>query len=374
MRRHWLTRALLIAGLLALAPACGDSGSGGESVSESPNLGETGSVKATAAEGGELSLPESGVTLSIPAGALAEDTEISAEVVSKKDLPEAANLGGNVVEFGPDGLTFLAPVKLEMDLAGSKVPEGAEVSIAWLDEDKNEWVDLPGSKLADGKVSANTMHFTKFVIRFVVNEDGEVVQDEGQCDTSGFTACGGDIEGTWDFSVGCVTLPGSLGSEDDPAAKCISVDAVVDFSGEVTFSKGSFTGTTMNSFSFTQKIDKACLADAFSQSPDAMGMTITADQLMCDQFVDEPDPGEEPATVEEVGDECLISQPEKTEMDTIDGTYTVEGNTLTTTDNDVEEGEVAEPEPQEYCIKGNTLTLVFSNEDGSKVMLTAERR
>ncbi len=262
-----------------------------------------------------------------------------------------------------------------MDLAGSKVPDGAGVSIAWLDEAKNEWVDLPGSKLADGKVSANTMHFTKFVVRFVVNEDGDITQDAGQCDTSGFTACGGDLEGTWDFSVGCVTLPDSLGSSDNPSAKCFSVDAEVDFSGEITFAKGTYTGTTTNTFAVTQKIDKVCLADSFSSSPDAMGMTISASQIKCDDLVGEPDPGETPPVVKETADSCEIQPPEKTEMDTIDGTYTVEGSTLTTTDNDVSDGETAEAKPQEYCIKGNTLTILFSEEEGgAKILLTAERR
>lgn len=373
MSAMWMKRALVAATLVVFAPACGDSADeGGDKVTESPNLGEKGSVKATAAEGGELSLPESGVTLSIPAGALEEDTEITAEIIGKKDLPEAANLAGNVVEFGPDGLNFLMPVALEIDLAGAKIPEGADVSIAWLDEDKNEWVDLSGSKMANGKVTAETTHFTKFVIRFIVNEDGDIVQDGGQCDTSGFKACGGDVEGTWNFEVGCVTVGDAIGgNEQDPSAKCFSIDAGVDFSGEVTFSKGTVSGVAMSSIEATFNVDKACLADAYSEMG---GGEVTADSFTCDMFADAED-GETPPKVEEKGDVCTITQPEETNSDTIDGTYTVEGNTITITDTDVEEGDTSEPEAQEFCIQGDTLTLVTRDEEsGTVFMITAKRK
>jgi len=352
---------------MAFAPACGGDGDSAGKVIESPNLGETGSVKATAAAGGELSLPESGVTLSIPAGALAEDTEISAEIISKKSLPEATKLAGNVVEFGPDGLNFLTPVSLVIDLVGAKIPDGADVSIAWLDEAKNEWVDLSGSKMENGKVSAKTTHFTKFVVRFVVNDDGDVVQAGGECNTDGFKACGGDIEGTWDFTVGCVTVGGAIGSTDqNPAAKCISADIGVDFSGHVTFSKGTVKGESTVAIDATSKIDKMCLADAFSGMG---GQSVKASDIDCSEFAGDPDPGEEAPTIVDSGDMCEITQATQApQTDTIDGTYAVDGNTLTITDGD------SAPEPQEYCIKGNTLTLVNRNDDGSVFMITATRK
>ncbi len=376
MRMMWMKRAMIAATLMAVVPACGGDEASSAKVTESPNLGEKGKVMATAAEGGELALPESGITLSIPAGALSEDTEITAEIISKKGLPEASSLAGNVVEFGPDGLTFNAAVALEIDLAGATIPDGADVSIAWLDEKKNEWVDLSGSKMVGDKVSAATTHFTKFVIRFVVDEEGNVSQDEGQCNTDGFKACGGDLEGTWDFTVGCATI-GSIGGGDggeaNPAAKCISVDIGVDFTGDVTFAAGKVTGTSSVTVEGSTSIDKQCLADAFSQM--SMGQSITADQISCDDFADEPEPGEEPTKVTDTGDTCELELGAKEpETDTIDGTYTIDGNTVTITDTDVEAGDTDGPDAQEYCVSGNTLTLVSREDDGTVVMITATRR
>ncbi len=374
MRTMWMKRALMAAALMALVPACGDAAGDGAKVTESPNLGEKGSVKATAAAGGELALPESGVTLSIPAGALSEDTEITAEIVTKKGLPDGAALAGNVVEFGPDGLTFNMPVGLEIDLAGAKIPDGSEVSIAWLDEDKNEWIDLPGSKMTGSKVTAETTHFTRFAIHFVVNDDGEIVQDGGECNTDGFKACGGKLEGTWDFTVGCATLGKKIGDADDDSgiSKCVSADLGVDFSGEVTFEGGKVTGESTSAFDIKASIDKQCLAGVF----ESMGQSISADDIKCDDFAGNPEPGEAPTKVEDTGDMCVITPPvEAPETDTIDGTYTVDGSTVTITDSDVDAGDTEQPKAQEFCVEGDKLTLVIRNEeDGTVFMITAMRK
>ncbi|MDH3715368.1 MAG: hypothetical protein OET44_16150 [Gammaproteobacteria bacterium] len=60
------------------------------------------------------------LTLTFPAGALAEATEIT--IQHSRDYPEAAGLmAGAVFEFGPDGLVFLAPVELDVSYSAAMI-------------------------------------------------------------------------------------------------------------------------------------------------------------------------------------------------------------------------------------------------------------
>src|SRR3954447_5703815 len=158
---------------------CGSDDAG--KVDESPDLGASAEKLITAADGGEIAIAKAGVKLSIPAGALGKDTMVSAEVISKQGLTDADKLAGNVLEFGPDGTKFEQPVTLELDSAGAKIPDGAKGTIAWFDTENKKWVDLPGSKVSGGKVSAETTHFTVFAIRIEVAANGDVVQTAGEC-------------------------------------------------------------------------------------------------------------------------------------------------------------------------------------------------
>jgi len=378
-----MKQILAVAALLAISPACSDTGTndaagdggskGGGKVSASPNLGEKATKTLSAADGGELTLPKSGVTLSVPAGALAEDTELTAEVVSKTGLPDAKNLAGNVIEFGPDGLTFLKPVGLEIGLAGAKIPDGADVSIAWLDEKKNEWVDLEGSKVSGDKVSATTTHFTKFVIRWTITDTGMVVQESGQCDLTKFTACGGDVEGTWEYSAACVNA--TLGNKDpqdagvNPILKCISVEIGLDLSGTVTFAGGTMTGNQVIDVSGMETVDKACYNDAVA----AMAMGQAVPDVECSSFDQEAKDGKPAVPAVDTGDTCTITIGQGMEEKPIDSTYSVKGTTITTTDSIGEDGGVPEPEVSEYCVSGDTLTILGTGKDGAQFMFTAKR-
>lgn len=77
-----------------------------------PLLTPLSAAKFIGSEGGTLSIPQAGVTVIIPAGALAVPTLIS--MVARKGALIA-------YDFAPHGLTFAKPLVLTQDLAGTNV-------------------------------------------------------------------------------------------------------------------------------------------------------------------------------------------------------------------------------------------------------------
>jgi len=336
--------ALLAAGLMA----CGSDGGEGSKLDESPNLGASTKQMVSAAEGGEVALAEAGVKLSIPAGALAADTMISAEVISKSGLMDAAHLAGNVVEFGPDGLQFAMPVLLELELGDAKIPADAEVSLAWFDEKAKAWVHLPGSKLEDGKVSAETTHFTMFAVRFVVAANGDVVQGAGECSET-FNACGGNIEGTWNIVSGCANVGKALGNA---GGQCVgaSLSLGIDITGDIVIGGGTISGTLNMTSEITQIMPKSCTG----------GSCPMADPEDEDDFV-----------FVDKGATCEGTQSE-TASNEINGSYRVEGGMFVTADPDT--GEEENDDMTEYCVTGSKLVVNSINEDGVTIRWTAMRK
>jgi len=337
--------ALLAAGLLG----CGGGGEDDGKVGESPNLGASTEKMIMAADGGEVALAEAGVKLSIPAGALGADTMISAEVISKSGLMDAEHLAGNVVEFGPDGLQFEAPVMLELEVGAAKIPADAEVSLAWFDEKAKAWVDLPGSKLEDGKVSAETTHFTVFAIRFVVAANGDVVQDAGECSDT-FQACGGNIEGTWNIVSGCANVNKPLGNAGGQCQGA-SLSLGIDITGDIVIGGGTISGTLNMTSEVTQVLPKSCLGG---------GSCPMADPEDEDDFV-----------FVDKGATCEGTQSE-TNSNEINGSYRVEGGMFVTADPDT--GEEKSDDNTEYCVTGNKLVVNSINDDGVTIRWTAMRK
>lgn len=332
---------------LALAACGGDDASGG-GVSESPNLGDKAEAEITAADGGELALDDAGIKISFPKGALKDDETVTAEIVSKKSLPDAAKLAGNVLDLGPEGLEFAMPVDITIDLPSGAVPDDAEsVKLVWLDEDKGEWVELPENKFEGGTVTAKTQHFSMFAVRFVVNEKGEVVQESGMCSDK-FEACGGDIEGTWNITVGCVSAP-NIGTSS-PQCKGQSAEIAADITGDIVIKDGKVTGTITFASMITTVVPKSCLPD-----------------MTCPE-ADPEDPEDFPWT--DKGDTCEQKATNTEEQD-VDSTYTVDGDKFIVTDNGPDAGPA---ESNEYCVKGDVLTVHSVTEDGLTVEYTAKRK
>ncbi len=343
----WARFGLLSSWLVASTIGCGsDSESGGPQ----SYVGEMQKVMITAAEGGTVDA--GAVKLSVPAGALEEDTEISVSVVDKAGHPSSADIAIDVYEFGPDGTTFKMPVELEFDLAGVDM-SGKEAKVAWRQE--GDWQYIPDSAVQGGKITATTTHFTAFTVILVVKDDGTVGQVGGQCGGD-FTACGGDITGTWEYSGSCVSFPDDAfggSGEDNPFADCTEPPTVsfsLDISGDVTFgSDGSFAANQTTQVTGGYSIPNSCLEE--------LGAT-------CDQVGGTPD-----------GDACLAGgDEEEPELDMTTGTYTTDGGTLVVVSDD----DTGEPDEDAgattYCVRGDTLTVHFENSDGSVVEYTATRR
>jgi hypothetical protein len=111
------------------------------------------------------------ITLTIPAGALATDTEITLKVV-----PKYAEALVAVGRFGPDGLVFAKPATLAIKAASTLVPAGHTLVIG-LDED-GTFTPVQGSTSQYDVVSAPIEHFSSYSV--MATDDRPVVR----CDNS----------------------------------------------------------------------------------------------------------------------------------------------------------------------------------------------
>lgn len=339
-------RLIPLALILALgAPACSSSGSGDDDDASGNNTtGETpGSTTAeiTAADGGDVELGHA--KLSIPGGALADDTTVTVESSKpSSSLPDASSLTGLVYDFGPTGTEFAKPVALTLPLA-AKPGDGKEAVIAYLNEDTNTWEDLETTVGADG-AQADIMHFSKYVIR-VRNTN---VVDPGEEVECGFTACGGDPTGTWQIATACIS--GTTGSDDPFGGKCdeatIDVNLAVD--GTLVIGGGRYT------WDFTVQGDVTFNIPASCVDPLSGGAATS-----CADFGG--DSGDTTCTGSlDTSCACTQAGDKSTEQST--GTLEVVGNQVIGTEDGNDPGE-----PSDFCVQGNSLKLMIheTNDDGT---------
>lgn len=136
----------IVGGLLV---GCGDGGS--------HSARDAGSPEATliGAQGGIVAAGD--ITLTIPAGALATDTEITLKVV-----PKYAEALVAVGQFGPDGLVFAKPATLAIKAASTLAPADHTLVIG-LDEG-GTFTPVDGSTSQNDVVSAPIEHFTNYSV------------------------------------------------------------------------------------------------------------------------------------------------------------------------------------------------------------------
>lgn len=327
--------------MCVLALVCTMAACGGDDTGEGEEVPEPMSVEISADDGGEIETQ--GAAINIPGGALADDTEVTLEVILPTGQPDADKLGSLIYDFGPDGTTFEVPVELTIEL-NKALPEGMNAKMAWLDEDAEKWVPLEDSEVDGMTVTATTTHFTMFAI--VLTTSG---QSAGSCDNFAdeFEACGGDLEGTWEFTLGCADIAlADIFGEDNELAMCdgTTLEATIDLSGTATFTAdGTYESEITQDFSFTIGVPESCLGNG------AMCSALMGD--------DEDSP-----TVTEVNGVCMLSMDPPAQMQSEAGSYELEGDTLIMT----EEGE--EPEESTYCVDGSTVTVrqVEVGEDGAE--------
>lgn len=129
-------------------------------------------------EGGKLTRPDR-VTVDIPAGALAQELEISIEPEKaadpeeeqrKKRAKEQKSLAAvsEGVEYGPEGTVFNAPVTITLVYDPKALPPGAredDLKVHYWNPVKSEWEEYPSTVDKELRtVSAKTMHFSLYQV------------------------------------------------------------------------------------------------------------------------------------------------------------------------------------------------------------------
>ena len=342
-----LSLTLAIAGACSSSGGGGGGGGGGGDSGTMSGVGEHHAVAVKAADGGTVTA--TGVSVAIPAGALAADTTITVDIKDKSTYSGASNIAVNVFELGPSGTKFSKPVPLTLDLGSAKAPTGMTPVIAYYDG--SAWQPLADSAVSGTKVTGSTTHFTPFTI---VWSNG--MQTGGGCASLDFTPCGGSLVGTWSFTAGCYQLaPGTL---DPTKGSCpqVSVAATVDLTGSVTFnSGGTFSSNETTAVSFTIDVPAACLADA--------GITS------CASLGGGGDGGA--AAMSDGKGGCTETQMQPTQTKSNTGTYTTSGNQFTATGGD---GGSGNNTPLDYCVSGTTLKAKQTDSKGNTVIYVATKQ
>lgn len=126
-------------------------------------------VEPISSSGGTISEP--GITIVIPANAVASDIKVTIEkVLNTSALPmdDKSKLVSDVFEIIKDRTgNFSKPVTITLTFDKSKVDTTKyDVKICYFDEQENKWVPLDSVTvdLSAGTVSGDTTHFTKFAV------------------------------------------------------------------------------------------------------------------------------------------------------------------------------------------------------------------
>jgi hypothetical protein len=172
--RHAIPAVLL--SCLALAAACDDGDPTGPATA------------GTATEaGGVIASPDGGARLHFPPGAVHQATPITAQRLAAP--PAAPGLvAGTAYEFGPSGLQFDAPVRLEIGLGADALPEGVPLATAVLHRRTGSgWTRVPGSRVDPGTraVQAELQSFSVYAVIFLGAPDQVVLGGETQTAASG---------------------------------------------------------------------------------------------------------------------------------------------------------------------------------------------
>jgi hypothetical protein len=341
MRVFRLARALALVAAVAGAAACNNDT---EAAREGAPASDPVEKAITAAKGGTVRT--GGARIEIPAGALDENTKITIEVLEREGLPELERVASKVFDFGPDGTEFAQPVTLAIDFDPGRTPKKMRAVLAYLDGD--DWQLLADSEVAGNSVVASTTHFTAFAVLFAPEQEAA----EDSCEVASFEPCGGDLIGTWEYQLGCLTLPDNvLSAGGDAFAMCdaASASATIELSGTIAFAEdGSYEIDQLVEATLTKRLPKGCLEDG-----------VECDSLSSEQAGEATDEGEH----------CQLVQSSST--DNADkGSYVVADDTFTTTS----EGSETPASAVEYCVDGDTLTAKASMGETQTLIFQAKRQ
>jgi hypothetical protein len=198
---------MAVMGFAGIVACSSDSSS--SSSSSSSGTPASGGKHIVAAAGGTVSDPSGTATLTIPAGALDKDTDITLKV-----LASASGVLGSIYDFGPDGTTFKTPATLAIKADATLAPAGGTLAVAM--GTNGNFVALTGSTFQGGVASAPVPHFTGFGVVAVAGTGTDAGTDApitgGNCAFTGtFTLqkylCGTtDVTAQWKTAIPTETL------------------------------------------------------------------------------------------------------------------------------------------------------------------------
>lgn len=319
-------RALVLLPALLLAAttvACGSD----DGTTESQPVTVTQQISA--AEGGTVSDPDGKVQLAIPPGALAADTEISVRITGKANGSAAP-----VYDFGPEGLTFLTPAAITIQVDGA-VPEGKKAVLAL--GDGSSWKEVEGSTYANGKVVGPVAHFSRYTVIFTGN--GGIAS--GCTDVvANFEPCGGDPTGTWSFSDVCT----DAAPVDDPfGGSCPSVELSAEVTPSGTLQITADTVITSNmSLEIVQTgtFDVSCLGGGTCSDASGDGWSCSG------------------------GSTCSCTNTTTDSNEDNTNGYVLQGSTLVMDDGTV----------VPFCVSGDELQFQITEDNGVQLIYVAQRQ
>jgi hypothetical protein len=163
-------------------------------------------------EGGTVSIAD-GTSVSIPAGALAQNTTIQISGEPNSVSINDVDLVGPVYRFGPEGTQFAQPVTVTLFYDPSRMPAGetaSDIVIMTAAVGSSDFVPLTTAIVDARHVSTTTTHFSDFVAtaRKRAHEDlSAAPPDQGTLADDGATAA--------DQSAGADGGPGDQGASID---------------------------------------------------------------------------------------------------------------------------------------------------------------
>jgi hypothetical protein len=319
----------------------GAAGSDGGSGDTSPADGggtTTTTTALTAATGGTV--PVTGGSLKIPAGALSADTTITVkELTPDANTPNKDLINGLIYDLGPDGTKFKTPVELTIAVTGT-IPTGKLATLAYLDASTKTWQPISSNVVGAAgaqKVVGLTSHFTPYAIL--------LVPEGTQCPAP--AACGGSLVGSWVITTFCQQKPSKPVVIDCKDGTYQTAYATISAGGTFTVSANN-TYTFVNEIVATRNVSSppACIALRNASVPADKQVTT------CQQI--EPELTKEfsatttcQGTVA-AGCTCIATTVMPGESA---GTVATEGTTFTTTKTG------GQPETSSYCVQGDVLTV-----------------
>ncbi len=162
-------------------------------------------VERVGAEGGAIETE--GVSLSIPAGALTEDVDITLRVLEPGEVPDAERITGPAVSLGPDGQTFAVPVILRLEDPGP-APEGFRKAVLRLNEVTMEWAPVSESTREGNVTVGQLSSFSEYGSGLVPLGGGNLMEGAFGCEVDG--DCAGDLRCGIDFGAKFTGMEGNV--------------------------------------------------------------------------------------------------------------------------------------------------------------------